>query len=55
MMMDPSLLNLVVCPSCRAQVRANDEHTELACEQCGRAYPVRDGVPVLLVGEARKE
>ncbi len=51
---DPSLLAIIVCPDCRSSLRLEDgPPPELACEGCGLAYPVRDGIPVLLVDEAR--
>ena len=49
---DPALLEIIVCPACRAEVRPVAD--ELLCQGCGLAYPVRDGIPVLLVDEARK-
>jgi uncharacterized protein YbaR (Trm112 family) len=54
--LDPELLAIIVCPACRAdlEVTAAGEETELVCTDCGLAYPVRDGIPVLLVDEARK-
>ena len=50
--LDPALLEIIVCPSCRADLLVVDD--ELVCQGCGLAYPVRDGIPVLLVDEARK-
>ncbi|HWC34945.1 MAG TPA: Trm112 family protein [Mycobacteriales bacterium] len=50
----PSLLEILVCPSCRADLRADDAAGELVCTGCGYAYPVRDDIPVLLIDEARK-
>ena len=56
--LDPALLAIVVCPGCHGdleQVSTDDGATELACRgTCGLVYPVRDGIPVLLVDEARK-
>ena len=52
MTLDPRLLDLLVCPACRAPVRALDGDAGLACSGCGRVYPVRDGIPVMLVEEA---
>jgi len=53
---DPALLEIIVCPSCRAGLDL--VHTagsaELVCQGCGLAYPIRDGIPVLLVDEARR-
>ncbi len=46
------LLDILVCPVDHAKVSLQGE--ELVCEGCGRAYPVRDGIPVMLVEEARQ-
>lgn len=57
---DPGLLEIIVCPSCRADLvvapgaGAAGGTTELVCQGCGLAYPVREGIPVLLVDEARQ-
>ncbi|QZY30767.1 Trm112 family protein [Nocardioides coralli] len=50
--MDPTLLEIIVCPDCRGDLAAEGE--ELVCGSCGLAYPVRDDIPVLLVDEARR-
>lgn len=50
--LDPALLEIIVCPACRAGLDLVAE--ELVCSGCGLAYPVRDDIPVLLVDEARK-
>ncbi len=52
MNLDPTLLDLVVCPDCRGDLAPVGE--ELVCGSCGLAYPVRDDIPVLLVDEARR-
>ena len=52
MNLDPSLLEILACPSCHAGLR--EEGEELVCTGCGLAYPVRDDIPVLLVDEARR-
>ncbi len=44
------LLDILVCPVDHAKV--NLEGERLVCEKCGRAYPVRDGIPIMLVDEA---
>lgn len=54
MNIDASLLEIIVCPDCRAALRADDAANELVCTGCGLAYPVRDDIPVLLVDEARR-
>ena len=49
-MIDPQLLELLACPACKAAVRLEGER--LVCTRCGRRYPVRDGIPVMLIEEA---
>ena len=44
------LLEILVCPVDKAKV--NLQGDRLVCEQCGRAYPVRDGIPIMLEEEA---
>lgn len=52
----PELLEVLACPACRAQLALDYEGSELVCTSgaCGLAYPIRDGIPVLLVDEARR-
>lgn len=50
--MDPELLALLVCPLTRTPLRQEGE--ELISDEAGLAYPIREGVPVLLVEEARQ-
>jgi uncharacterized protein len=52
MNIDPSLREVIRCPSCRSTLDEVGE--ELVCTGCGLAYPVRDDIPVLLVDEARR-
>ncbi|GAA5150433.1 Trm112 family protein [Nocardioides marinquilinus] len=49
---DPALLEIVVCPADHGDLDLVG--AELVCRSCGLAYPVRDGIPVLLVDEARR-
>ncbi|MEA3004007.1 MAG: uncharacterized protein QOH81_2795, partial [Sphingomonadales bacterium] len=48
-----ALLEILVCPLTRTRLRWDAEAQELVSEAAGLAYPVRDGVPVLLADEAR--
>lgn len=52
--LDPELLEILCCPVTRGPLRYDPEAEELISEQAGLAYPVRDGVPVMLVEEARR-
>lgn len=49
-MLEPDFLNRLACPVCKSPLRL--EADRLICRQCERRYPVRDGIPVLLVDEA---
>ncbi len=51
---DPELLDILVCPITRTPLFHDAEAEELISEAAGLAYPVRDGIPVMLVEEARK-
>lgn len=50
MAVSPELLKILACPACRTGVYADGEF--LRCESCGRRYPVKDGIPVMLIEEA---
>lgn len=49
-MIDKELLDILACPDCRGDVELKDN--KIICKQCGKKYPVRDGIPVMLVDEA---
>ncbi len=53
-MIDPWLLERLVCPATRTPLRHDAARDELVSEAAGLAYPIRDGVPVMLVEEARR-
>ncbi|NIB43168.1 Trm112 family protein [Pseudomaricurvus alkylphenolicus] len=53
-MIDKKLLSLLVCPVSKAPVEYDKDKQELICWASGLAYPVRDGIPVMLEGEARQ-
>jgi uncharacterized protein YbaR (Trm112 family) len=50
----PRLLELLVCPLTKSPLRYDRARQELISEQAGLAYPIRDGIPIMLVEEARK-
>lgn len=52
--MDKELLAMLVCPQSQAPLEYDRDNNELVCRQSGLAYPVRDGIPVMLVNEARQ-
>jgi uncharacterized protein YbaR (Trm112 family) len=45
-------MEILVCPACRADVAELPDGSGIECRGCGRVYPVRDGIPVMLVEEA---
>jgi uncharacterized protein YbaR (Trm112 family) len=51
--LDPALLKILVCPLTRGPLRWDPQAEELISETAGLAYPVRDGIPVMIVEEAR--
>ncbi len=53
-MLDKSLLDVLVCPVSKAPLTWNEERQELQCKASGLAYPVRDGIPVMIESEARR-
>ncbi|HJO69588.1 MAG TPA: Trm112 family protein [Rhodospirillales bacterium] len=50
---DPKLLEILVCPLTKGPLSYDAEAQELISEQAGLAYPIRDGIPIMLVDEAR--
>ena len=52
--MKPGLLELLVCPVTRTKLRYDEASQELISEEAGLAYPIRDGIPVMIVEEARR-
>ena len=52
--LDKKLLQLLVCPVTKAPLDYAEAKQELVCKASGLAYPVKDGIPVLLEGEARQ-
>lgn len=52
--LQPELLKILACPACEARppVKLDEKNEKLICTVCGRRYPIRDGIPVMLVDEA---
>jgi uncharacterized protein YbaR (Trm112 family) len=51
-MIDKDLLAILACPACQGDVELKNE--KIICLKCGRKYPIKDGIPVMLVDEAEK-
>ncbi|APC91687.1 MULTISPECIES: Trm112 family protein [Francisella] len=52
--MDHSVLNVLVCPICKANLHYDKENQVLVCKADKLAYPIRENIPVMLVEEAKK-
>lgn len=51
-MIDQDLLSILACPACKTPIRLDEDR--LVCDSCGRRYPIRDGIPVMLIDEAEQ-
>jgi uncharacterized protein len=51
-MIDPQLLEILACPLCKTPVHQDGDR--LVCATCNRRYPIRDGIPVMLLDEAER-
>jgi uncharacterized protein YbaR (Trm112 family) len=51
---DPRLLDILVCPLCKGLLEYRKDAQELVCKADALAYPIRDGIPVMLESDARK-
>ncbi|MCX7827223.1 MAG: Trm112 family protein [Verrucomicrobiae bacterium] len=53
-MIDPALLDILACPNCKTAVKL--EGDRLVCQKpaCGLRYPIRNGIPIMLIEEAEK-
>ncbi|MGB4072949.1 Trm112 family protein [Pseudomonas sp.] len=51
--MDPKLLDILACPLCKGPLKLTADKAELVCKADALAFPVRDGIPVMLETEAR--
>ncbi|MDR1850372.1 MAG: Trm112 family protein [Zoogloeaceae bacterium] len=51
--MDPKLLDILVCPLCKGELQHHQAEQELICKPCKLAFPIQNGIPVMLEDEAR--
>ncbi|GIW47055.1 MAG: UPF0434 protein [Deltaproteobacteria bacterium] len=54
MPIDKRLLEILACPKCRGEIRPSDDESGLICDSCKLLYPIKEGIPVMLVEEALK-
>jgi len=51
-MIDKELLEILACPACKADVELKDN--KIVCKKCGKKYPIKDGIPIMLIDEAEE-
>jgi uncharacterized protein YbaR (Trm112 family) len=54
LIMEKRYLNILVCPNCKGSLTLDESANELICELDQLAYPIREGIPVMLIEEARQ-
>lgn len=52
MTLSPELLRILVCPKCKGDLEYREAQQSLVCPACRLQYPVRDGIPIMLIDEA---
>ena len=52
-MIDKELLDILACPACKGDVKLSDN--KIVCVKCGRRYPIKDGIPIMLVDQAEEK
>ena len=52
MAINKELLEILACPKCKGDITLNDKEDGLVCGNCKLLYPIRDGIPVMLIDEA---
>ncbi len=55
MAISKDLLEILACPLCKEEVKLTADGNGLKCVKCHRVYPIRDGIPVMLIEEATIE
>ena len=55
MSVDEEFVEIIICPACGAKVRLKEDRSGIKCVACRRVYPVRDGIPSMVVEEATVE
>ena len=53
-MIDPELMKILACPACKGEVYLEEAKEKIICKACGKKYPIRDGIPVMLIDEAEE-
>ncbi|ROR01753.1 Trm112 family protein [Desulfosoma caldarium] len=53
MPINQELLEILVCPRCKGKIRLTDDQDGLVCDRCRLLYEIRDGIPIMLLEEAK--
>ncbi len=53
-MVDKKLLEILACPKCKGELIYDKKKERLICKKCRLAYPIKDGIPIMLIEEAEK-
>lgn len=53
MTIHPELLEILACPKCKGDLRLSDSQDGLICDRCRLVYEIRDGIPIMLIDEAK--
>ncbi len=53
MTISQDLLDILACPKCKGDIRLNEAEDGLICDACKLVYEIRDGIPIMLIDEAR--
>ena len=51
-MIDKELLKVLACPACKADIKLKEN--KICCTACGKKYPIKDGIPIMLIEEAKE-
>jgi len=54
MAIDKELLEILVCPKCKGDIRPSEKSDGLICDACRLMYPIKDDIPIMLIDEAVK-
>ncbi|MDQ3555443.1 MAG: Trm112 family protein [Gemmatimonadota bacterium] len=52
-MLDSQLLEILVCPQCKGELQLSPDPPSLVCTACRLRYPIHDGIPIMLIDEAK--
>ncbi len=53
MSIDKKLLEILACPKCKGEIRLNENDDGLICDACKLLYEIKDGIPIMLIDEAK--